>query len=572
MWTSAPYFEQQLIYAVARDVTDRREAEDALRRYATEMAAARRAQEETAARLRQLVSELEVARRRAEDATAAKGEFLANMSHEIRTPMNAILGMTQLLARTALTAEQRDMVTTASAATESLLALIDDILDFSKIEARRLDLEAVAFDLRETIADALRLMTPRAREKGLRLESHVGAGVPSVVVGDPGRLRQVLLNLVGNAIKFTERGEVVVGAEPMASPPGEVRLHFTVQDTGIGVPAGKQWQIFGPFVQADGSTTRKYGGTGLGLTISAELVELMHGRIWIESQEGRGSTFHFSAAFAPADRAAAPPPAPPPATALRPLRILLAEDNAVNQKVVAGMLASGGHRVVVVGNGREAVDAVVRQPFDVVLMDLQMPVMSGLEATAAIRDAERGDGRRVPIVAMTAHAMTGDRERCLAAGMDGYVAKPIRIPDLVAALAQATGQRAAPPPADSPIVVDDKALLAQSFAGNAALLADVIDAFLADTPGALTELRESLEEGDLPALARRAHKLKSTVGVFTTGPAFGAVVELEAAARAGDAGRARAAREQLEGLIEELGRRLAQTREGLGGVGMERVD
>ena len=567
MWTSAPYLEQQMIYAVARDVTDRREAEDALRRYAMEMAAARRAQEETAARLRQLVSELEVARRRAEDATAAKGEFLANMSHEIRTPMNAILGMTQLLSRTPLTAEQRDMVTTASAATESLLALIDDILDFSKIEARRLELEAVAFDLRETVSDALRLMTPRAAEKGLHLASSIAADVPAAVVGDPGRLRQVLLNLVGNAIKFTERGEVVVGAALMASAPGEVRVHFTVRDTGIGVPSDKQWQIFGPFVQADGSTTRKYGGTGLGLTISAELVELMHGRIWIESAEGHGSTFHFSAVFAPADRGAvaAPAPAPAPVASIRPLRILLAEDNLVNQKVVAGMLASGGHRVVAVDNGREAVEAVARQPFDVVLMDLQMPGMGGLEATAAIREAERGDGRRLPIVAMTAHAMTGDRERCLAAGMDGYVAKPIRIPDLVAALAQATGQRAAPPPAaDAGVIVDDKALLAQSFAGNAALLADVIDAFLADAPAAVAALRGALAAEDLPQAAQRAHKLKSTIGVFTTGPAFRAVVELEAAARAGDRARVESMLDRVDRDASALAARLTETRRALG--------
>ena len=567
MWMCAPFLEQNLIYASARDITDRRQAEDALRRYASEMAAARQVQEENATRLSQLVSELEVARRRAEDATAAKGEFLANMSHEIRTPMNAILGMTQLLARSPLTAEQRDLVGTASEAAESLLALINDILDFSKIEARRLELEAVAFGVADTVADALRLVAPRAREKGLTLTSRVDEAVPATLMGDPGRLRQVLLNLVGNAVKFTETGEVAVLVDVMESTADSVQLHFAVRDTGIGVPADKQWQIFGAFVQADGSTTRKYGGTGLGLTISAELVELMQGRIWIDSVVGRGSTFHFSALFARAaqrHKASPPPSEPEPAAVLsrvsrRPLRILLAEDNAINQKVVAGMLASGGHQVVVVDNGQQAVEAVQRQVFDVVLMDIQMPEMNGLEATAAIRAAERGSGRRLPIIAMTAHAMTGDRERCLAGGMDGYVAKPIRIADMFATIAALVAGEASPEDGAA-VIVDEQKLLSHAFAGNAALLVDVIDAFTTETPPALAAMHEAVDAGNLAALARAAHKMKGTVGVFTTGPALAAAVELETAARADDVNRARAALVRFEKGIGQLGDRLREVR------------
>ncbi len=565
MWMCAPFLEQGLIYASARDITDRRQAEEALRRYASEMAAARQVQEENATRLSQLVSELEVARRRAEDATAAKGEFLANMSHEIRTPMNAILGMTQLLARSPLSAEQRDLVGTASEAAESLLALINDILDFSKIEARKLELEAVAFNVADTVADALRLVAPRAREKGLTLTSRVDAAVPATLVGDAGRLRQVLLNLVGNAVKFTETGEVAVLVDVMESTDDSVQLHFAVRDTGIGVPADKQWQIFGAFVQADGSTTRKHGGTGLGLTISAELVELMQGRIWIDSVVGHGSTFHFSALFGRAaqpQQASLPPPEPEPAAILsrvsrRPLRILLAEDNAINQKVVAGMLGSGGHQVVVVGNGQQAVEAVQRQVFDVVLMDIQMPEMNGLEATAAIRTVERGGGQRLPIIAMTAHAMAGDRERCLAAGMDGYVAKPIRIADMFATIAALVAGEV-PPEDSATVIVDEQKLLSHGFAGNASLLADVIDAFVIETPPALTAMRDAVDAGDLPALARAAHKMKGTVGVFTTGPALAAAVELEAAARVGDVARAREALVKFERGIRDLGDKLRE--------------
>src|SRR5436309_636991 len=273
-WAAVPFSEDGVIYASARDITGSKQAADDLRRYARDLEAAKRQQDTNAERLAQLVKELEVAKRRAEDATVAKGEFLANMSHEIRTPMNAIIGMTDLALGTTLTAVQRDYLRTVKDASEGLLTLVNDILDFSKIEARRLQLERIPFAARDVVEDAVRLLAPRADEKQLELACHILPNVPDLLVGDPGRLRQVLVNLVGNAIKFTEHGEVIVDVSVERLGSDEVTLRFTVTDTGIGIPPEKRWQIFGPFVQADASTTRRYGGTGLGLAISSQLVEL----------------------------------------------------------------------------------------------------------------------------------------------------------------------------------------------------------------------------------------------------------------------------------------------------------
>jgi PAS domain S-box-containing protein len=678
-WNAAADPTAQRVYAIARDVTERRlQAE---------------AQEENASRLALLVKELELARHRAEDAARVKADFLANMSHEIRTPMNAVMGMTDLALATDLTPEQRSYLATVKVSARALLDLVDDILDLSRIEAGKLELDSTELDVRETVEDAIKVLAVRAGQKGLELACRVSPEVPRTVLGDPGRLRQVVVNLVGNAIKFTEQGEVVLETEVASRSDDAVRLRFSVMDTGIGIPEEKREQIFAPFTQADTSTTRRFGGTGLGLAISAQLVEMMGGKLALVSEVGRGSTFHFTASFElPRPRAAVPaarsprldltgvpvllvddnatnrrilhemlqswrmrptatagaeealtalkeaqraghpyqlllsdgqmpvkdgfmlaeavkadpalhrlpmilltsagragdgarcrelgiagfltkpvkqsdlletmqavlrgeealktPEARREAVAVRPLRVLLAEDNAVNQQVAARILQKRGHAVVVVGNGREAlevldVQASGERPFDVVLMDVQMPEMDGLATTRALRDRERTTGGHVPVVAMTAHAMEGDRERCLEAGMDGYVTKPVEAEALVAAV-------------ESAVSGFDPAAAAARLGGDRRLLREMLALFLSESPAMFQEVERAVRAGDASALRRAAHALKGSVANFAAPRPVEAARALEKMGTGGDLSGAAQALGELEGALREFRRAAEQ--------------
>jgi PAS domain S-box-containing protein len=504
-WAAVPVVENGVFYAVGRDMTERK----------------------------QIAEDLEEARDAAIESARLKSEFLANMSHELRTPMNGVIGMTGVLLDTELSVDQRDFAETIRDSGEALMTIINDILDFSKIEAGKLRYEKIDFDLFPAVEGVVELLAERAEFKGIALASFIESDVPVALRGDPGRLRQVLTNLIGNAVKFTEVGEVVVRVTKKCETDTHATLRFAVTDTGIGISKESQRRLFQAFVQADGSTTRKYGGTGLGLAISKQLVELMDGEIGVESKTGKGSTFWFTARFEKQttrqvetalantiETQTMPFTKSLPANQRQHLHILLAEDNAVNQKVAHSQLHKLGYTADAVSNGLEVLDAFATLPYPIVLMDCQMPLMDGYEATAEIRRREAGSHQRTVIIAMTAHALAGEREKCLAAGMDDYLSKPVKAHELSEVLerwsAPAIQSTQTGPLDTSPAAreIIDLTVL-ESFRelqqeGEPDLVSELINLYINDTQVRLIELHAAMKRKDTQALKRVTHSLKGS--------------------------------------------------------------
>jgi len=531
--------------------------------------------------------ELQLAISTAESANHAKSEFLANMSHEIRTPLNGIVGLTAQVLDSDLSAVQRDDLETVKACADTLLSLINDMLDFSKIESGHFTLEECDFNLQLVLRDALKTLQQRAQKKGLPLICQISPEVPLDLAGDPYRLSQILVNLVCNAINFTARGEITVQVGVVTVQDEDVNLRFAISDTGIGIPDDKQARIFNAFEQADQSTTRKYGGTGLGLAIVSKLVAMMHGRIWVESKVGVGSTFHFTARFTKQALANTRQSQPlvdraPQTNRTGPLLFLLAEDNTVNQRVAVGMLSKRGHNVVVAENGREALSAFSTQRFDMVLMDVQMPEMDGLEATMAIREFERTTGRHTPIVALTARALAGDRERCLVAGMDAHITKPFEpreLDEVIQRLIPSVGDADVRNPssaiqneaATADCLIDptplarrlteqpavDRASLDARVEGDVELLSELIDLFLDTTPRLISDIESAIALQNTDAVQHSAHALKGAMLSIGATQAAHAALQLETMEPAGEI---QEAEELLNTLLREFNRLQSELR------------